>query len=149
VVSRSAAIGALIILVALLLIAVLSFTGYIPWTDFSPAIAALIVAMIPFGLGLIYKDRFTLGSKRKEMKMTITKNMTGEPSAGGPSFALIVEFFLAGIIALIGWYVVNLIVGLIPGKTPWTIVLVPYSIWVVGVFFLGLGILSVIIRLRR
>lgn len=57
-VSRSSAIGALVIGVAVLLIGVLSFTGYIPWTDFSPAIAALIVAMIPFGLALIFKEKF-------------------------------------------------------------------------------------------
>lgn len=67
----------------------------------------------------------------------------------GPSWAVIIEFFIAGTIALFGWYVVNQIMNLLPATTPWTFVLIPYSVLVVGLFFIGLGILSVIVKVRR
>ena len=64
-VSRSALTGALMLVAAAILIGVLSFTGYIPWTDFSSAIAAVIVAMMPFGLALFFKDMFYAWLKSK------------------------------------------------------------------------------------
>jgi hypothetical protein len=78
-----------------------------------------------------------------------TESPSRESRERGPSTALILEFFIAGIIGLIGWYVVNLIAGFLPAKTPWTFVLIPYSVLVVAIFFLVLGTLGIIIRLRR
>ena len=83
------------------------------------------------------------------MRAMTTESPSRESTERGPSTALILEFFIAGIIGLIGWYVVNLIAGFLPAKKPWTFVLIPYSVLVVAIFFLVLGTLGIIIRLRR
>jgi hypothetical protein len=141
----------------------LSYTGGIPWTDFSPAIATVIVGMVPFGLGLMYKDKFLAwkdGKKAQPQANTVTTTPSGRDriefslnrEAGSerlrPEPNVIASFFIAGVIALFGWYVVRFILALEPPNTPWTFVLIPYTILAVGVFLLGLGVLSVIIYLR-
>jgi len=156
-------LGLFLVVGAVFLIIVLSYTGAIPWSDFAPALATTIVGAIPIGIGLIAKKRISswLRGKARPTMYAEPPNMTAEQKAAWPpkttaekwkiNSDLVVNFFIGGFLALFGWYVVRLIFEAIPTtiKVPWTFILIPYTLLVVGFVLLGLGIVSVITYLRK